>query len=547
MSKSIRARLLRVVVLALLLLAIVMSTGGIMVVNRLAATNSERIMTRICNEQSYRHDGKLNVVQHSVEMINEYVNQVIGGKYVVDSRFLEQNEPIFEELALSVANQTQGAMAIYFRYDPDITGDGTSGFFWTRESDNEVFEKVTPTDILAYGQNDVEHVGWFYIPRDKGESMWMTPYYNQNLDIFMISYVIPVYTKNGNFVGIIGMDIDFSSIMAVENSADFYEHGILALVDLDEHLMYYTDKNGAAQQSTITNKLYNHITTINKNSNILKIANESGNSEMICSRKISNGMVLYVNVPASEIYKERNIMVILYIASTIVMLIFAIFIVSKSASAIIEPIKKLSEITSRYAQGDWSEKYINKSSDEIQILSEGISIMADNTQEYINRINKIARRDVLTGLGNKTAYVEMVEDIKINRQDKYNQYVIFVMDLNLLKKANDNYGHEAGDALLREAGKYISRTFKHSAVFRIGGDEFVTIISNEDYDNRKALIEQFEQGMGYIISDNYPVQLYISFGGAEYGVESNDYDTLFKIADDRMYAKKKEMKMERKD
>lgn len=547
MSKSIRTKLLQVVFITLLFMALLMGTSGIMIVNSLTTINSERIMTGIYNEQTYRLNSKLDIVKHSTNLIYEYVKQITVGRLIVDYEFLTENEAGIEEVAISVANQTDGAMAVYFRYDPELAGDGTSGFFWSRKSDDEKFVREEPTDILNYNKNDIEHVGWFYAPQKTGEAMWMTPYYNQNLDVFMISYVIPVYAKTGKFIGVIGMDIDFNSIIDAAGEEGFYEAETLAMVDLSEHLMYFSGDDGTVDQMVLSNNLYNHITTINTKSNLLKITDETGATSMICVSRMSNGMMLYVNVPTKEIYKERNLLVVIYVTVTVVIFAIAMWIVSKSAKSIIRPLRKLSDVAGRYADGDWSEQYVDDSSTEIKRLSESISVMAENTQKYIDRLNTLARKDSLTGIGNKTAYIELVEDIKRNRQGKYSKYELFVMDLNLLKKANDKYGHEAGDALLKEAGRYISRTFAHSAVFRIGGDEFVAIVTNEDYDDREKLTRKFEEGMGYIIPGDFSVELFISFGGAVYGEDGTDYDELFRIADDRMYKKKKEMKMERVD
>ena len=547
-SKSIRTKLLRIVIVALVLMAVVMGSVAVLLVNRLAGNNSERIMTRICSEQTFRLDGNMDIVHHSTEMFYEYLMQVSEGEYTINYEQLNMYEKNFEDLALTIANETKGAMAVYFRYDPELSGNGTSGFFWTRNSDNEEFSRENPTDILAYPENDIEHVGWFYIPKENGKPLWMTPYYNDNIDVFMISYVIPIFLDDGTFVGVIGMDIDFGKIIDATGNGDFFDDGSIVLVDMNGKLMYYTDENGKTKQAELSDRMYDYITEVSESDSHLKrIKDDSGKRAMICCNSLSNGMVLYVNVPLKDIYSERNRLISFFVIVAVVILLVTFLAVSGSAYSIINPIRKLSEITGRYAEGDWSVKYINYSSKEIGKLSEDISVMAENTQEYIRRLDSLARKDALTGIGNKTAYVELVEEIRQNHKGKFNHYEVFVMDLNLLKKANDNLGHEAGDALLKEAGRYIGKTFRHSPVFRIGGDEFVAILLNEDYENRAELTRQFEKKMGYIIPGEFRVQLYISFGGAIYGEEGTDYDELFKIADDRMYQKKKEMKMERKD
>ena len=60
-----------------------------------------------------------------------------------------------------------------------------------------------------YDENDMEHVGWYYIPVRAGKPVWTEPYDNANINEKMVSYVIPVYDNNV-LVGVIGMDIDFT-------------------------------------------------------------------------------------------------------------------------------------------------------------------------------------------------------------------------------------------------------------------------------------------------------------------------------------------------
>ena len=121
------------------------------------------------------------------------------------------------------------------------------------------------------------------------------------------------------------------------------------------------------------------------------------------------------------------------------------------------------------------------------------------------------------------------------------------MDLNLLKKTNDTYGHECGDILLREASRYICRVFANSPVFRTGGDEFVAVLYTEDYRSRESLLQQFESGMNYPVEGIPGMVLSIAFGMAEHSAENPDYESVFELADERMYKKKTEMKMLRQD
>jgi len=73
------------------------------------------------------------------------------------------------------------------------------------------FKSLTPTDFSSYDKDDLEHVGWYYIPVNNGKPTWMEPYLNSNINVYMISYVVPIVIDNVK-VGIVGMDIDFKEM-----------------------------------------------------------------------------------------------------------------------------------------------------------------------------------------------------------------------------------------------------------------------------------------------------------------------------------------------
>jgi diguanylate cyclase (GGDEF)-like protein len=88
-----------------------------------------------------------------------------------------------------------------------------------------------------------------------------------------------------------------------------------------------------------------------------------------------------------------------------------------------------------------------------------------------------------------------MSEARIDRQIEENHqlpFAVVIFDVNDLKKVNDTAGHQAGDQYLREACKIICEIFKHSPVFRVGGNEFVVISQGEDYarvEELTALIE----------------------------------------------------------
>ena len=116
-------------------------------------------------------------------------------------------------------------------------------------------------------------------------------------------------------------------------------------------------------------------------------------------------------------------------------------------------------------------------------------------ERELSAVREKANRDALTGVKSKHAYVEAAAEInrEIERdRDRVRPFAVAVCDVNGLKAVNDTQGHHAGDRLIVDAAHVICETFKHSPVYRVGGDEFVVIMRGQDYVQRQALLEQME-------------------------------------------------------
>jgi len=154
---------------------------------------------------------------------------------------------------------------------------------------------------------------------------------------------------------------------------------------------------------------------------------------------------------------------------------------------------------------------------------------------------KKAYADPLTGVKNKLAYLEALSDLEIRLQDKtLEEYGVVVFDLNDLKKINDAHGHDAGDESIKDASNMICRQYKHSPVFRIGGDEFAVILEGEDYNDRDALLESFD----LMVEDNLKDGKTVVAGGmAIFSPDiDNSYNDVFRRADKKMYERKMGLK-----
>ena len=162
-------------------------------------------------------------------------------------------------------------------------------------------------------------------------------------------------------------------------------------------------------------------------------------------------------------------------------------------------------------------------------------------ERELDSARQLAYTDSLTGVKSSHAYVEMEKEIDQRiRQGNLKEFGIVVFDLNNLKQTNDTRGHEAGDQLIQSACRMICRRFKHSPVYRIGGDEFVAVLEGDDYRNRKALLDEFD----HIVEMNRQAgKVVVASGLATFrpGTD-NSYRKVFERADQRMYIRKSALK-----
>lgn len=151
---------------------------------------------------------------------------------------------------------------------------------------------------------------------------------------------------------------------------------------------------------------------------------------------------------------------------------------------------------------------------------------------------KNAKTDPLTGFLNRRGYEDSI--LAHNKTSLDDNFVYVSMDLNGLKQANDAFGHEMGDALLKGAASCIRKCFAdYGEMFRVGGDEFVALIEADDQ-QLAAVKKEFEDMIKYW-SFNIVKGLSVSCGYAQHKeFPDKTLAELAKIADTRMYQAKQE-------
>ena len=171
-----------------------------------------------------------------------------------------------------------------------------------------------------------------------------------------------------------------------------------------------------------------------------------------------------------------------------------------------------------------------------------VDVQVKQEQEYEKRLIEAEEKasvDALTGVKSKYAYMEAEAqlDHQIETQTQP-PFAVVVLDVNDLKKVNDTSGHQAGDEYLREACRMICQRFKHSPVFRVGGDEFAVIAQGQDYEHIDELIRGIEEHNRENIQSGGVV---VACGMARF-TDDMSVASVFRRADTEMYANKQRLK-----
>ncbi|MBO4539412.1 MAG: GGDEF domain-containing protein, partial [Clostridia bacterium] len=177
----------------------------------------------------------------------------------------------------------------------------------------------------------------------------------------------------------------------------------------------------------------------------------------------------------------------------------------------------------------------------IEALGNKVRSMQDELKKYIFHVRAQAYTDVMTGFGNKTAYLDTVNLINKKIKDGNAFFSVAMFDINGLKSINDNFGHEVGDTIISDAASVIKQVFDQKRVFRIGGDEFLAILENVDQTALKEMIAELDEKVAEFNKTDraYPQELSFSRGYSSFDPSTDtEFRIVFKRVDEAMYRNK---------
>ncbi len=159
-------------------------------------------------------------------------------------------------------------------------------------------------------------------------------------------------------------------------------------------------------------------------------------------------------------------------------------------------------------------------------------------QRVVEQARHQAEHDALTGLPNRTLFMDRLEQALAAVARQHRQFALMFIDLDHFKAVNDNHGHEAGDAVLQEVAQRLRRCVRRvDTVSRLGGDEFVVLLADiGGVDQAAHVAATIMQSVARPIeAEAGPLSLSVSIGIAICPSDGEDPKTLLRHADVAMY------------
>lgn len=459
--KSVRAKLIASILICSLLTSVLI---GVLVISNSARTAGKDAMTKM-QLTGQKKAEEINSTIQKIEQSVDTLSEVAMSNFDYDSfrqskDYADTYTETVQQAVLDFANHTNGAVTVYLRYNPNYSNP-TSGIFAQRQSLDSDLQCLTPTDFSMYDESDVEHVGWYYLPVQAKEAIWMSPYMNENINIYMISYVVPLFAEDGTSIGVVGMDIDFSQITDLVDETKVYQSGYAFLTDASAAVMYHKNADEGTKLSDLDSSLSKSADFIGDDGNQGKTMDYSYKNvnKKFAFYNLDNGMKLVLTAPVSEIYSEAYGLAKMIILAMIVAFILSAVIGIVMGTGLTKPIRQLTSVIEQTAALDFrpteAGAKLRKQKDEIGDMATKIHDMRKKLRAMMENLQQ-TQQVLETNTGNlnqlmkqNSAYAEdnsaATQELAAGMEETSANAAHIVENVGIMRESSDNIQRLAED------------------------------------------------------------------------------------------------------
>lgn len=470
--KSVRAKLIASILICSLFTSVLI---GVLVISNSARTAGKDAMTKM-QLTGQKKAEEINSTIQKIEQSVDTLSEVAMSNFDYDSfrqskDYADTYTETVQQAVLDFANHTNGAVTVYLRYNPNYSNP-TSGIFAQRQSLDSDLQCLTPTDFSMYDESDVEHVGWYYLPVQAKEAIWMSPYMNENVNIYMISYVVPLFAEDGTSIGVVGMDIDFSQITDLVDETTVYQSGYAFLTDASGSIMHHKNVDEGTVITDLDSSLKKGADFLAEDGNQGKTLEYTYKNvdKKLAFYNLDNGMKLVLTAPVSEIYSEAYGLAKMIILAMIVAFILSAVIGIVMGTGLTKPIRQLTSVIEQTAALDFrpteAGAKLRKQKDEIGDMATKIHDMRKKLRAMMENLQQ-TQQVLETNTGNlnqlmkqNSAYAEdnsaATQELAAGMEETSANAAHIVENVGIMRESSDNIQRLAEDGE-KNSGQILER------------------------------------------------------------------------------------------
>jgi len=358
-----------------------------------------------------------------------------------------------------------------------------------------------------------------------------------------------------------------NSTVAIDILDDYFKHISKNYIKQDYINVYLFDKNGLILSSlnknpSLFNSFYKHNKENINDFQEAKIIEVDNKDYIVQINKLNTSYghsFLAIFSDYDETFKSHLpqilSLLLIFIITTIFIFPIIVFLSNMIINPIYELVKQINKIKDRNYEGIVD---IEAKTSEVKLLLMAFKEMASSIFEYQSsletmvdertkelkakneELKKLSITDKLTNIYNR-AKLDSVLTSKFAKSKRYGtNFCVALLDIDLFKEVNDNFGHQIGDDVLVEVAQILQNNIRNTDTLgRFGGEEFLIICPNTDLNGAKTLAININQAVKTHTFKTYPNRLTISIGVASFNENLIKPEDIISNADKALYKAKK--------
>ncbi|MEG0853292.1 MAG: EAL domain-containing protein [Angelakisella sp.] len=483
---------------------------------------SEEMLVWMARDYASAFSNELVVIEDRVKELEIYVRDTIDvAALKSDPDYLATYEEQLSEYIYNFAMKRTSGVSAWCYFNPELS-DTPHDVYFADEDGDGIPERQNHIPLEYYDSTPLptDDKQWWYGPVQTGEGFWTNPYQwtlKNGEVIEVVSYAQPIYIE-GKLIAVVGTYYHFGKMYNEIRSIKVCENGYASLfnekLDVIVHPTLHVGTRFTSDNlETIGDGHYKDMSSRIKDTpyGIVSFYTQDAEHRLLAYSKLTNGWILGLSPPLSEIYVDIYSLFIKLLMAVIACMLLSIVAAWYMGRFISRPLMAVAEGAKRIGTGDLSVPITVSTKDEIRMVAQSLNEMMENTTHLQKELTKLAYCDELTKGNNLNKFKLLAAEQLLKHGDK--QHYLVRLDIKDFKLINDMFGFDDGDIVLCNIAKAISSILVRDECFaRISNDDFIALLQRDNDDQLIWLGNAFrsrfealhrESGCSYTISFAY--------------------------------------------